>query len=56
MGTDPTVHKNEQDEFMHEQRYTVDKMTFIVEPRFQTEGIRTLGTVLLSLMQYETEV
>ena len=56
VGTDPTVHKNEQDEFMHEQRYTVEKMTFVVEPRFQTEGNRTLGTVLLSLMQHETEV
>lgn len=56
MGADPTVHSKEQDEIMHEQRYTVEKMTFIVEPRFQTEGNRTLGTVLLNLMQYETEV
>ena len=56
MGTKPAVHKQEQEEFLREQRYTVEKMTFVVEPRFQTEGNRTIGTVLLRLMQYETEV
>ena len=55
MGTDPIVHPKEQEEFMREQRYTIEKMTFVVESRFQTEGRRTLGTVLLSLMQHEAE-
>lgn len=55
VGTDPTTHKKKQDDLTHEQRYTVEKITFVVEPRFQTEGNRTIGSVLLKLMQYEVE-
>lgn len=55
MDTGPKPRKKKQDDLTHEQRYTVEKVVFVVEPRFQTEGDRTIGSVLLKLMQYEVE-
>lgn len=55
MGADPIAHNKEQEDLLQEQRYTVGKMTFIVEPRFQTAGNRTIASVLFQLMQCEIE-
>lgn len=55
VGTDPIAHKKEQEELMKEQRYTVGKITFIVEPRFQVEGKRSIASVLFQLMQCEID-
>ena len=55
MATDPIVHNKKQDDLSHEQRYTVEKITFVVEPRFKTEGNRTIASVLFQLMQYEID-
>ena len=35
--------------------YKVDGKTFIVEPVFQTEGLDTLGTVLIRLMRADVD-
>lgn len=55
MGADPKPRKKKQDDLTREQRYTVEKIVFVVEPRFQNEGNRTIGSVLLKLMQYEVD-
>lgn len=55
VGTDPIAHNKEQEDLLQEQRYTVGKITFIVEPRFQAEGNRSIASVLLQLMQCEIE-
>ena len=55
MGADSKTHNKKQDDLTYEQQYKVGKITFVVEPRFQTEGNRTLGSVLLSLMQNEID-
>ena len=55
MGTDPIAHNKEQEELLQEQRYTVGKITFIVEPRFQTDGKRSIATALFQLMQCEID-
>ncbi len=52
---DPIAHSKEQEELVQEQRYTVEKITFIVEPRFKTEGTRSIASVLFQLMQYEID-
>lgn len=38
------------------QTYNVGKAVFIVEPMFKTDAKDTLGTVLLRLIQSDTEV
>ena len=48
-------HNQRQDDLLREQRYTVERITFIVEPRFKTEGNRTISSVLFQLMQCEID-
>ena len=55
VGADPIAHNKEQEDLLQEQRYTVGKITFIVEPRFQAEGNRSIASVLFQLMQCEIE-
>ena len=55
VGTDPIAHNKEQEDLLQEQRYTVGKITFIVEPRFQTDGKRSIATALFQLMQCEID-
>lgn len=55
VGANQSPDKKKQNDLTHEQRYTIEKITFVVEPRFQTTGDRTIGSVLLKLMQYEVE-
>ncbi len=55
MCADPIAHSKEQEELVQEQKYTVEKITFIVEPRFKTEGNRSIASVLFQLMQYEID-
>lgn len=56
MYADPTVSNGEQQEDLEqEQSYTFGKTTFIVESRFRSEGIETLGSVLVKLMQNDVD-
>lgn len=55
VGMDPIARNKEQEDLLQEQRYTVGKITFIVEPRFQTDGKRSIATVLFQLMQCEID-
>ena len=56
MGTDPIINTEEQqNELEQVQSYTIDKVTFVVEPRFRTTGCETLGSVLIKLMQNEVD-
>lgn len=55
VGANQNPDKKKQNDLTHEQRYAIEKITFVVEPRFQTAGDRTIGSVLLKLMQYEVE-
>ena len=56
MCTDPTVSNREQQEDLEqEQSYTFGKTTFIVESRFRSEGIETLGSALVKLMQNDVD-
>ena len=49
-------HTLEQQENLElEQSYTFGKTTFIVESRFRSEGIETLGSVLVKLMQNDVD-
>ena len=42
MGENPYAHNKEQEDLLQEQRYTIERITFIVEPRFKTEGKRSI--------------
>ena len=53
---EPIAHNQEQEDLLQEQRYTVEKTTFIVEPRFKTEGRRSIASVLFQLMQNEIDI
>lgn len=55
MGKDPYAHNKEQGDLLQEQRYTVGRITFVVEPRFRTDGKRSIASVLFQLMQYEID-
>ena len=56
MCADPAVSNGEQQENLElEQSYTFGKTTFIVESRFRSEGIETLGSVLVKLMQNDVD-
>ena len=55
VGGEPYAHSKEQEDLLQEQRYTVEKITYIVEPRFKTEGKRTIASVLFELMQCEID-
>ena len=55
MGENPYAHNKEQEDLLQEQRYTIERITFIVEPRFKTEGKRSIASVLFELMQYEID-
>ena len=56
MCEEPIAHNQEQEDLLQEQRYTVEKTTFIVEPRFKTEGRRSIASVLFQLMQNEIDI
>lgn len=55
VSAEPIAHNDEQEDLLQEQRYAVEKITFIVEPRFKTEGNRSIASVLFQLMQYEID-
>lgn len=55
MGIKQDPNEKRQDDLTREQRYIIEKITFVVEPRFQPSGNRTISSVLLELMQYEVE-
>ena len=46
---------DQQNDLAQEQSYTIGKITFVVEPRFRSEGNETLGSVLVKLMQSEID-
>ena len=55
--TDRTLMQNEQvqQELEQEQTYMVGNTTFIVELKFRADSQKTLGSVLLKLMQNEID-
>ena len=56
MSTVPiTSIEEQQKELEQEQSYTIDNTTFIVQPRFRTDGKETIGSVLIKLMQNEVD-
>lgn len=56
MSADPLVStSDQQNDLAQEQSYTIGKITFVVEPRFRSEGNETLGSVLVKLMQSEID-
>lgn len=56
LSTVPVISIEEQQkELEQEQSYTIEDTTFIVQPRFRTEGKETIGSVLIKLMQNEVD-
>lgn len=56
MGAVPIIHETEQQKgFEQEQSYTIENTTFIVQPKFRTDGKETIGSVLIKLMQKEVD-
>lgn len=56
LSTVPVMSVEEQQkELEQEQSYTIEDTTFIVQPRFRTEGKETIGSVLIKLMQNEVD-
>ena len=56
MGTVPVISETEQQkELEQEQSYTIENTTFIVQPKFRTDGKETIGSVLIKLMQNEVD-
>ena len=53
MGTDPDTRKEKQEDLTQEQQYSIGRITFVVEPRFNDEAKETLGSILLKLMKSE---